>query len=1154
MKKKHVNEVWHSHTLLKILRIMKLTLGLLLLLIVQGWAINSYSQKVVVNLDLKNADIIKVLDEIEKQTDYYFLFNYEQIHSEKKIDVKLSNSKIDEVLNKILEGTGLNYSIKNRQIVISKDTSGGLNEQFSSSSSQQQKSISGKVTDTSGGSLPGVSVVVKGTTTGTITDGNGNYSLPNVPENATLQFSFVGMKGQEIAVAGKTDINVTLLDETIGIDEVVAIGYGTKIKGELTGAIAKVDSKTFEARPITNAANALQGALPGLTVLRGSGQPGAENYTLQIRGISSYSGNKALILIDGVTGDLNTLNPNDIADVTVLKDAAASIYGARASDGVVLVTTKKGKTGNPSISYSGNFGIKTPQFLKTMTNTLELVEMYNEGMKNIGLTGASQEVIDKIKANAEPDAKGWMTLLENYPGFYGSTDWMDVLYGRGYQQTHNLSISGGGANNTYLFSAGYSRDEGIFNFGENHSDRYNLRMNYGFNLYDRLNIETNTSFDNQATTEPPGLGSTLSLAQRAWSYLPVYNSMGQPWVYQGYTIPINFLERTGLSKSNYSKISTSIKGDLKIINDLKLVSQIGIALRFDDSNSAVPTSDKYDWYGKVIGQANKPNRASYSNSKNFYGLYSSYLDYNKKLWDHHRINMMVGASHEENDYSRQSINGYNFASNEVFTLNLADRTKVEYSDFTGNASDWALTSYFGRFNYSFDGKYFIDFTSRIDGSSKFAPSKRWSAAFPAVLAAWNLSKENFIKSLNTFDNLKLRASWGQSGNQELSFGNYDYISLISISGSYPMGSPNAGYPGAVPSIASEVRTWETIETSNAGIDFALMKSRLSGSFDYYVKLNKNMLVNEDLPAVLGGTAPTRNIGKLKTNGWDISIGWKDKINDFKYSITAIVSDSKNKLTELRGNDSYKEGLVYAREGYSLQSYFGYQFDGFIKNATQLTEYKKLSNLPTKIGIGDVMYRDLDGDGIITAFGDGTPEHPGDMKYLGNMLPRYTYSANLDLSYKNFNLSVFLQGVGKRDGFRTGNIANPFYFVFYQPLKYFYGKNFTPENPDAKYPRIIPGGLGFDDLRNWNWRYSSMQMNNLAYLRVKLITLGYNLPQSFCNKIKMQNLRIYVSGADLFTFSKGTWNKSYDPEEGWSRSDDQTYPFSSVISMGLDVKF
>src|SRR5674476_994866 len=379
--------------------------------------------------------------------------------------------------------------------------------------------------------------------------------------------------------------------------------------------------------------------------------------------------------------------------------------------------------------------------------------MYAEGMRNSGQPGVSQEVFDKIKANAEPDPTGWLKYLENFPGFYQSHNWTDEVYGTGIQQTHNVSISGGGDNNTYLISAGYSRNEGVFKHGEKHSDR--------------INIETRTSFENQATVEPTALNSVLYFVNQVGSYVPVYNPQGELYKYQGgFRNPVQYLEESGLHKSNDYRLSTNVKGDIKLFRDLKLVAQAGVNLGFMDGSTTNPSFNQYNWDGSIFDVANIINSANYSNSKNIYQIASSYLDYNKTLNDKHKFNLMTGASHEVNNNQSQNITGYNFASNELFTLNLADRTKTEYSNFNGYASDWALSSYFGRFSYSYNRKYLVDFTTRMDGSSKFARNKRWSALFPSLALAWNLSEENFIKALNTFNNLKIRASWGQSGNQE----------------------------------------------------------------------------------------------------------------------------------------------------------------------------------------------------------------------------------------------------------------------------------------------------------------------------------------------------------------------------------------------------
>jgi len=763
-------------------------------------------------------------------------------------------------------------------------------------------------------------------------------------------------------------------------------------------------------------------------------------------------------------------------------------------------------------------------------------------------------VFDKIAANAEPDPNGgWMNYLENYPGFYQNTDWNKVVYGNGVQQMHNLSVSGGGDNNTYLLSAGYENNGGTFNYGKNTSDRYNLRLNYDFNISDRVKFETRASFENAITIEPSALGTALNVLPRSWSYLPVYNPLGQFYKYRGYGNPVSALVEGGENTSDYSRFSTNFKADAKIIDGLKLVAQAGLELGYWNGNGYYPTYQAYDWTGGSQGIWNDPNSAYYGNSHSGFKTLISYLDYTKMLFSKHQLNVMAGASHEEYDGASQSTTGRNFSSNNLFTLNLSDKTDLDYTkDFTGYASDNAMTSYFGRFSYAYNNKVFLDFTTRVDGSSKFAESKRWSAIFPALSMSWNLSEEQFIKSLKIFDRLKLRGSWGQSGNQDLSFGNYDYIPLVYTSGSYPLGFPNIGLKGAVSSIASADRSWETIETTNAGLDIAVLNSRLSASFDIFRKMNNDMLVAVQLPATLGGSAPTSNAGTLETKGWEVALNWADKIGDFKYSISGSISDSKNNLIKLEGNDGYWEGMVWTRQGYSLGSYFGYQFDGIIQNAEQLAEYKKLQGIPATIGIGDAMYHDIDGDGKITAYGDPTLGTKGDMKYLGNLLPRYTYSSNISVSYKGFDLNVFLQGVGQKDVIKYGDFAQPYYFVWHQPLEYFYGKNWTVDNPNAKYPRIIPGAVGYDELRDWNYKTSAMRVDNMAYLRVKQITLAYNIPQTICSSLKMQSIRVYASGKDLFTFSKGTWDGSYDPEDAsWS---EQMYPMSKVISFGVDVKF
>jgi TonB-linked SusC/RagA family outer membrane protein len=988
---------------------------------------------------------------------------------------------------------------------------------------------------------------------------DGHFSL-SVSGGAVLQVSYIGYVTQEVTVGNQSTLQIALREDLQALEEVVVVGYGTRVKGALTGSIAKTDSKIFETRPIVGAVNALQGAMPGVTVIRGTTRPGYDQMEIQIRGYSSMSGARPLVLIDGIAGNLNLLNPNDIDNVTVLKDAAASIYGARASDGVILVTTKKGKAGKPQLSYSGNFGVKIPHFLKQTSPTYEMIDLYQEAKANMGLPLVSQEIVDKIKSrNAPPDPNGgWYDELETYPGFYGDYDKYEETLGNAFQQNHDISISGGNENNTYLFSAGYNRDEGFIKLGDKaHSDRYNLAANNSFkNIFNRLDVDTRLQFDSRRTDEHTYTDNAFVQLARAWRFAPMYNPAGNYYMHGGTFTPAPVFLNGGRRNISNDLLTFNAKADLKIIEGLKLVGQYGVSLAQNETVTEYRSYTFYNWDNVPFRTDNVPNSATYDPNYNRYSSYTAYLEYNTSFANRHTINLMAGAAHEENNAHSKSITGRNLLSNDLFTLNLSDKTDIRYLTANTYASDWALTSFFGRLGYNYDMKYLIDFTLRADGSSKFAPDKRWSAIFPAVSAAWNLGQERFIKNANLFDNLKLRLSWGQSGNQDLSFGNYDYIPLISLNNSvYPFGEPGVNATGATATIASQERTWETIATWNAGVDFAVLQSRLSGSFEVYLKKNSDMLVRQDLPALLGGSAPTQNIGELETKGFDLMLGWNDKINDFRYGISFILSDSKNKLVKLRGSDTKAEGLVTAREGYSLYSYFGYQSDGIIQTEAQLAEYKKLGGtVPARIGLGDMMYRDIDGDGKITAFGDDG--NSGDLVYLGNRLPRYTYSSNIDLSYKNIDLNIFLQGVGKREVIRTGDFVAPFWVYWYQPLAYFHGKTWTTDRPDAEFPRVIRGSQGWDDIRNWNYRYSDAphRLINTAYMRVKLITLAYRLPQSFCSRLKLQSVRIYASGQDLFTFANGTWDGAYDPEEGWNRTDEGTFPFNKTVSFGIDVKF
>ncbi|MBE7177455.1 MAG: TonB-dependent receptor [Mucilaginibacter polytrichastri] len=1112
----------------------------------------TFAQKVSINAN--NADLKEILTQINKQTGYSFLYKNSVIKEIGQLSLNIRNLDLKDALDLCFRGHKVKYNIRNKTILIQQVQNASADQELNSLKIiSLLDPVKGVVRDSATNeTLVGVSVQIEGKNAGVVTDNNGQFLLTEADQGETLIITYIGYSTQRVSLGTDRFLNIRLSKTDTKLNEVVVVGYGAREKGSLTGAISTVKSDVFENRPLNNSFDALQGTVPGLTITKGSGQPGNQSYGLQIRGYSSINGNQPLVLIDNVPGDINTINTNDIASVTVLKDAAASIYGARAADGVILVTTKKGKQGSPVVTYAGNFGLKTPAYLRQIQNTLQFAEFMDEGLRNAGLDGFSSEVFDKIRSNAAPDLEnGWNYGVTNFPGFYGYTNWNDAVYKDASQQIHNVSISGGGESSNYLVSLGYKRDNGILRYGDNSSDGYNLRLNYDFRLSQKFSVETRTNFDNTATKTPTLLGSALTNVTRQFPYQPVFNPLGQFYGYQGYENPAQYLAEGGVQSTNFSRFATNLKFDYFVLPELKITGQGAFRLDYLNDNGYLPTITRFNYAGGVQDIRNTPNSAFYSNNKVLNKLYQVYADYNKRF-DKHQVNLTAGASLEQTRVEGQTTNGYNFIGNQIFTLNLADRTRAAYANFTGLLNNQALGSYFGRLSYSFNDRLFVDVTARADGSSKFAPEKRWSAVFPSASIAYNVAKEKFLSEAKFVDLLKFRVSWGKMGNQEIgALGLYDYIPLITVGGQYPIGAPNAGLTGANANPASIGRTWETIENRNVGVDLALLKSRLTFSFDYFNKINNDMLVNIAVPATFGATPPSSNQGKLDTKGFEAIIGWNDKIRDFRYSISVQLSDSRNKLVELKNSDNFNQGLNFTRQGFPIYSYFGYVYEGIIKDQAQLDAYKQLEGVPSRIAIGDVMFKDVDGDGKITAFGDRTKGLPGDMVYLGNLIPRYTFSSNITLGYKQFDLQVFMQGVGKRNVIYEGALSTPNTF-FWPSLSYYSGRTWSPERPDAQFPRYLPGSVGYDDIRSFNYRPSALTLQNVAYLRFKVITLGYNLPQTIASKILMKSARLYVSGQDMFTFSKGTLGGNFDPEDGFRN--EGTYPFNKVYSVGLNANF
>lgn len=1093
-----------------------------------------------ITLTVKDAPLQKVFLEISRQTGVSIVCNETLFAGTLPVTINVKDSPIRQVLDICLKNQPVSYTIEDKKIIIRNDPARRLPVQPAAARDTTVR-ISGTVTDSTGMPIPGVTVLVKDTKSGTQTDGEGKFSL-QLPPGRTLVFSYTGYLPQEVAIGNRTSLNVILATDVKSLESVVVIGYGTRKKQSLTGAVSTVGSEVIKSKPVTNAVAALQGEVPGLVIQRSSGQPGSEGFNLNVRGYSSTNGgNSPLVLIDGIAGSFDLLNPDDIESISVLKDASASIYGARAANGVILVTTKRGKKGTPSISYSNNFAIsKLTGMMKSPTN-YEMAVMDNEAnIHNGSAPMYTPEMLQKIANNdptpiPHPLYGGWML-------FFTNTDWKNAVFENGFQQKHSLNISGGGNNSSYYLSGSYTNQAGIVRYADDRNRRYNLRMNYNYDFFKWLRLETRVALEDQRRTDVGGLGGfNITEAIFAMPNHPVYTPDGKFFAQGGWGNAVAQAKEGATATYNTRNINTNFKLIADVTKDLKLNLQAGInhqSAKDEDIAKAVPL---YNWEGDLAYYtiANSPElgNLTLTNREVKYRNFTGYLEYNKNFGKH-ELNVMGGMAHEESDDSWFSAFRDHFVTEDLWSPNLGGTQNMKNN---GGGSQWAISSAFARVAYTFNNKYLLEASFRYDGSSRFQQATRWGL-FPGVSAAWRLSEENFIKETNLFDDLKLRASYGQTGNQE-GVGLYDYIQLLNINGPYPLGPGGQDQYALLAGMVSLNRTWETLINRNVGIDAAMLRSRLNFSFDYFVKTNKDLLIPVTYPSMLGATAPYSNSGELRTWGFEASAGWKDKIGKLDYSARVIISDAQNKIVNYGGADTYVPGLNNIREGYPINTYFAYVFDGLIRNQQELDAYKQLEGVPSDIGIGDARFKDVNGDGKISPYSDKAGSD-GDVVNVGSITPRYTYGVNLNAKYGSFDLGIFLQGVGKRYMFRQGEYSMPWSDWWRQPPQFYYGQTWNEDRQDAYYPRLSHGNI-----RTWNYQASTLQEINAAYIRLKNLLVGYSLPASLLKRASISQARIYFSGQDIGELHnvKGGW----DPE---SSENGFNYPFQRMYSFGLDVTF
>ena len=998
---------------------------------------------------------------------------------------------------------------------------------FCSFTEVQGVTITGTVTDKQGETVAGVSVVVKGSTTGIITDSNGKYSI-NIPnENAVLVFSFIGFTTQEINVGNKTVIDVTMEETTQEMEEVVVVGYDTQKKINLTGSVQSVSAAQLTKRNTSNASVALEGLIPGVSVVQSSGQPGADGANITIRGTGSLnSSTSPLILIDGVEGDINNIELNAIESISVLKDASsASIYGSRASNGVILVTTKRSKEEKVKLSYNAYFGLNRPTELPDPVDAIGYMEAINTARANGGLDPQySQDLINEYKTKGADNMTRFNTNWRN-----------EMIKPAAFVQNHSLSLSGGSKQINYFANAGYYYQDG--QIPNNDYSRMTLRMNTDAHITNWINLGLDVNI-RQSKARNPSQQDPVTLINKAITFPPLFSGVNDDgtWGFgQNGDNPIAVSKAGG--------VSTGVTPDMGIKGSLKLTPFAGFeALASYSSrrqeykvNSFIR---QYDTYENGVYRTTWPTdgqQSSESWAQTNWNQFNAQVSYEKTIANNY-IKGLVGMQTEEyiNKWVGTSRTGYDYPGFEE----IKNGDVASASNYSGH-DEWAMVSYFGRINYVFSNRYLLELTGRWDASSRFMPDKRWGF-FPSASAGWLISEESFFEPLkNKINNLKIRGSYGILGNQDIN-SYYPYMALLSTGYGYRFNKV-LGTGLVQTEMANELISWEKSTQMNLAMDLGMLRSRLNLTFEYYIRNISDMLQRLPVPAYVGLDPAFLNAGSMRNKGWDLSIGWRDKIGEFGYSIAGNLSDVKNKVLDLYGQ-KYINPTNTVQEGYPIWAWYGYVSDGYFQSQKEIDDATAVyGGDKGSIKPGYIRYKDISGP-------DGKPDGKidnYDMTVIGDPFPRYQFGLSLGADWKGFDFSLFLQGVGKKDILLTGYGARPFYVgrtIFKYQLD-----TWTPDNPNAKYPLLLVEG---QDGSNPNNIVSDFWIKSGAYMRIKNVVIGYTVPAKKLRKVGIDQLRFYVNGQNLFTISNAY--KGYDPENDVASGN--FYPVMQTLSFGVDLSF
>lgn len=1169
---------------------MPLVIFLILFATLQSSA-DTFAQSIT--LKKKGVSLTSVLQEFQKQSGYNVFYEASLMTDDETVSVNYKNTDVFVALENLLAPFQLGYKLVDKNIILHKKASDPPII-TPASPEELQKDIKGTISNSEGEKLGNVSILEKETGRSTMSDAEGNFKVTLSSDHAVLVFSYVGYQTREIEVGEEAQIEVVLLEALSEVDEVVVVGYGEQKKVNLTGAVSQISGEEFEDRPVTQLTQVLQGNVPNLNVVFGSGQPGTSG-SVNVRGNTSINGGGPLILIDGILGTLDRVNVNDVESVTVLKDAsAAAVYGARGAFGVILVTTKKGsKDGAAAIDYSTNIG-----FTKHATNTDYITSGYwnakinDEAMYNaLGYRATRysdedyEELLARVNDKTEHPDRPWVVIKKDDSGrdlyrYYANFDWFNYLYNDTRPKSnHNLSLTGKNGGTTYAISGGTSQEQGIFNINPDKFKRYNLRANVSTEIKPWLTVTNSTHFF-KSSYDWHGLQTNFNQVVNnvsnspTYHYHPMYVPRNPDGTLTGYSGVNSYPIGYGLHNALESGTMKGFNRGTEFTNKTEAVVDLGQGLtltgnysyrEYRSDFSYRQTKQYYSKYPDVmelssLGALNqdKLNEHMSKYSWHFINVFANY----EKSFGLHNVTLMGGFNQEDRQYKRIGGIGQDLLSETLNDLNLV----IGEKQFNGGADEWTVRGGFYRLNYDYEGKYLFETSGRYDGTSRFPKSSRFGF-FPSFSAGWRLSEETFFEPIkHVIDNLKLRYSYGALGNQEVS--TYAYISSMGTGqSSYLVDGERLNVTNA-PAPVAKTLTWEKITTSNVGIDLDFMRNKLGVEFDYYIRNTMGMLsVGQTLPAVFGAAEPKENAADLRTKGMDLSVVWRDQFlladKPFLYSIRGVLSDYTAEITKFN-NDAGLLNTYY--KGQKLGEIWGYSYDGFFKTTEEAQEYAKTVNqdqinkrrvqAPTsdlrKLQAGDIKILDLNGDGIINN-GKNTLDDPGDLRIIGNSQPRYSYGLTLSGSWNGIDASVFFQGIGRRHWYPNLE-AQEFWSVYARPYDSFIPSDFvdkiwSPENPNSYFPF----------LRGYTAQNSELSVNNdmylqdLSYLKVRNLTLGYSLPHTWLDKVKISKVRLFMTGENLFTWTK-LESDYIDPEQVMTDNTGRSYPVGKVISFGAQVSF